>query len=223
MTSEQYKALSVKEFDRAAAKYESGHAGIYEICKKDYPPILAELEKEPFETLLDCGCGTAPMLSLLSERYPERRYTGIDLSPNMIAAARAKELPNASFVLGDCERLPFADNSFDVVICSQSFHHYPDPQSFFNSVFRVLRPGGRLILRDMTMSAPMAWIANHLEMPLIRLLGHGDVRVYTCAEVRKLCENAGLKPETVQWRKGLRLHCVAGKPADETPQKKISS
>ena len=141
-------------FDRAAEKYESGHAGVYELRKKDYPPILEELDKEPFETLLDCGCGTAPMLSLLSERYPERRYTGIDLSPNMIAAARAKGLQNASFILGDCERLPFADDSFDAVICSQSFHHYPDLQAFFNSVFRVLRPGGRLILRDMTMSAP---------------------------------------------------------------------
>ena len=136
----------------------------------------------------------------------------IDLSPNMIAAVRAKGLQNASFILGDCERLPFADDSFDAVICSQSFHHYPDLQAFFNSVFRVLRPGGRLILRDMTMSAPMAWIVNRLEMPLIHLLGHGDVRVYTCAEVRKLCENAGLTPETVQWRKGLRLHCVARKP-----------
>ncbi|MBR0281566.1 MAG: class I SAM-dependent methyltransferase [Oscillibacter sp.] len=143
MTNEQYKALSVKEFDRAAAKYESGHAGVYELCKKDYPPILEELEKEPFETLLDCGCGTAPMLSLLSERYPERRYTGIDLSPNMIAAARAKGLKNASFVLGDCERLPFADNSFDAVICSQSFHHYPDPQSFFNSASSCCRLGSR--------------------------------------------------------------------------------
>ena len=211
MTDEQYKALSVKEFDRAAAKYESGHAGVYELCKKDYPPILEELDKEPFETLLDCGCGTAPMLSLLSERYPERHYTGIDFSTKMLETAKAKGLKNVTLVYGDCERLPFADDSFDAVICSQSFHHYPDPQSFFNSVFRVLRPGGRLILRDMTMSAPMAWIANHLEMPLIHLLGHGDVRVYTCAEVRKLCENAGLTPEAIQWRKSLRLHCVARK------------
>ena len=94
MTDEQYKALSVKEFDRAAAKYESGHAGVYELCKKDYPPILEELDKEPFETLLDCGCGTAPMLSLLSERYPERRYTGIDFSTKMLETAKAKGLKN---------------------------------------------------------------------------------------------------------------------------------
>ena len=212
MTSEQYKALSVKEFDRAAAKYESGHAGIYELCKKDYPPILEELEKEPFETLLDCGCGTAPMLSLLSERWPDRHYTGIDLSPNMIAAARAKQLRNTSFVLGDCECLPFENDRFDAVICSQSFHHYPDPQSFFNSVFRVLRPGGRLILRDMTGPDFIVRIMNRVEMPLANLTGHGDVRGYTCKEVRRLCENAGLIPETVEHRRGFRLHCVARKP-----------
>ena len=45
MTPEEYKKLSVKEFTQAAKIYDSGHAGIYEMCKDDYPPILAELEK----------------------------------------------------------------------------------------------------------------------------------------------------------------------------------
>ena len=48
MTPEEYKKLSVKEFTQAAKIYDSGHAGIYEMCKDDYPPILAELEKESF-------------------------------------------------------------------------------------------------------------------------------------------------------------------------------
>lgn len=212
MTNAQYKALSVQEFDRAAEKYESGHAGIYEMCKKDYPPILAELEKKPFATLLDCGCGTAPMLTLLTERYPDRQYTGIDLSPKMLEAARAKQMKNVTLVYGDCENLPFADNSFDAVICSQSFHHYPDPQAFFWSVFRVLRPGGRFILRDMTVPAVIAWFINHVEMPVVNLLGHGDVRVYTCAQVREMCENAGLCVESVERQRGMRLHCVSTKP-----------
>lgn len=45
MTPEKYKQLSIKEFTQAAKIYDSGHAGIYEMCKDDYPPILAELER----------------------------------------------------------------------------------------------------------------------------------------------------------------------------------
>ena len=68
MKNEEYKKLSISEFTKAAGRYESNHAGIYEMCKKDYPDILEELEKEPFNDLLDAGCGPAPMISLLSEK-----------------------------------------------------------------------------------------------------------------------------------------------------------
>lgn len=64
MTPEEYKKLSVKEFTQAAKIYDSGHAGIYEMCKDDYPPILAELEKEPFCDVLDCGCGTLSLIHI---------------------------------------------------------------------------------------------------------------------------------------------------------------
>ena len=53
MKNEEYKKLSINEFTKAAGRYESNHAGIYEMCKKDYPDILEELEKEPFNDLLD--------------------------------------------------------------------------------------------------------------------------------------------------------------------------
>ena len=45
MKNEEYKKLSISEFTKAAGRYESNHAGIYEMCKKDYPDILEELEK----------------------------------------------------------------------------------------------------------------------------------------------------------------------------------
>ena len=69
-TSESYKQLSVNEFTKAADKYETDEAGVYNICKKDYPDILAEVMKEPFEELLDAGCGTTPMVSLLAKQFP---------------------------------------------------------------------------------------------------------------------------------------------------------
>ena len=55
-TEEQYKALSINEFTRAADHYESKNAGVYNLCKKDYPDILEEIKKEPFQHLLDAGC-----------------------------------------------------------------------------------------------------------------------------------------------------------------------
>ena len=121
-------------------------------------------------------------------------------------------MKNVKLVLGDCEHLPFNENTFDVIICSMSFHHYPDPKSFFDSVYRVLKPDGRLILRDMTGPDILVKLMNLVEMPLVHLFGYGDVRAYTRVEVRKLCENAGLTPEIIEWRKGFRLHCVARKP-----------
>ena len=213
MKNEEYKKLSIKEFTKAAGRYESNHAGIYEMCKKDYPDILEELDKEPFRDLLDAGCGPAPMISLLAEKHPDRHYTGLDLTPAMIEQAKKKNIPNATFVEGDCENFPFEKDSFDAIICSMSFHHYPDPQAFFDSVKRCLRPNGRLILRDVTSdNKVLVWLMNTLEMPLANICGHGDVQVPTRDVVIKCCKKAGLKVEKFEIRKGMRMHCVVRKP-----------
>ena len=90
LTDKQYKELSIKEFTQAAERYEGDQGGIYKLCKHDYPDILAEIEKAPFDSLLDAGCGPAPMLTLLTQKYPEKHYTGIDLTPKMIEVANGK-------------------------------------------------------------------------------------------------------------------------------------
>lgn len=211
-TSQEYKELSKKEFTKAALKYESSHAGIYELCKKDYPDILAEVEKEPFETLLDAGCGPAPMLTLMSEKYPDKHYTGLDLTEAMIEQAKKKNLSNADFVVGDCENLPFPENSFDVIICVNSAHHYPNLQNFFNSAYRVLKPNGRLILRDMTSeNTVVRFLVSHLEMPLANASGHGDVDMLRREECEAGMKKAGLAVEISELRPGMRMHMVARK------------
>ena len=165
-SAEELKQLSVKEFTEAAKIYESGHAGIYEMCKDDYPQMLDELALEPFEDVLDVGCGTGAVLELLHGEYPGKHLTGLDLTPKMIEAARAKQLGNVRFVVGDAEALPFESQSFDAALCSNSFHHYPHPERFFAEAARVLRPGGRLILRDYTSSDFVVWLMNTFELPL---------------------------------------------------------
>ncbi len=211
-TDKEYKEMTVKEFSKAADVYESDRAGIYEICKEDYPYIASELEKEDYHDLLDCGCGTGPMISLLYEKDPGKHYTGLDITPKMIEVGKSKNLQGVDWVVGDCENLPFEENSFDAVICSNSFHHYPNPQDFFNSVKRVLRPGGRLILQDYTAPKVILWLMNHTEMPLSNLAGHGDVKAYSLDEIKELSDNAGLKIEKLEAAKKFRMHLVARKP-----------
>ena len=211
MNAEQYKELSIKEFTKAASIYDSGHAGIYELCKDDYPPILEELEKTDFKDLLDVGCGTGPMIELLSRKYPDKHYTGLDLTPKMIEVANAKNLPNTQFIVGDSENLPFEDESFDVVICANSFHHYPNPRKFFDGVFRVLKPNGRLVLRDYTTNPVMLWLINHVELKLANLFGHGDVCIYPPEQIRAMCKSAGLEVLKLEKGKMFRLHLVTQK------------
>ena len=82
--------MSIKEFTKAAKIYDSGKSGIYEMCKYDYPKVLKELKNghwiaaRPVADVLDCGCGTGPMIEILCEKYPDKLYTGLDLTPEMI-------------------------------------------------------------------------------------------------------------------------------------------
>lgn len=129
------------------------------------------------------------MISLLAKKYPDRHYTGLDLTPAMIEQAKKKNIPNAEFVVGDCENFPFEDNAFDAIICSNSFHHYPDPLAFFKSVQRCLRPGGRLVLRDVTSDNKLLlWFMDKIELPLANLCGHGDVKIATRGLIADCCK-----------------------------------
>lgn len=209
--SKRYKELSIREFTKAAEIYDSGHAGIYEMCKDDYPPILEELKQLQFQNLLDVGCGTGPMIELLTKEYPDKQYTGLDLTPKMIETANAKHLANSTFLVGDSENMPFHDACFDVIICANSFHHYPNPQLFFDGAVRILRPGGTLILRDYTSFRIMVWLMNHVEMPIANLVGHGDVRCYTTDTIKSFVDTAGLSIIKLERQKKMRLHLVARK------------
>ena len=215
MTDEKYKNLSLKEFDRAAEKFDDDDPSVYNMCRRDYPDVLAEAAREPFSDLLDAGCGTGAMLGMCRKEYPGRNYTGVDLSEKMIEAAKKKHISGIRFVTGDCEKLPFADCSFDVVTCSMSFHHYPNPEKFFMSLHRVLRPGGRFILRDMASnSRVIMWLINHIKIPTAnKVMRKGDVHVYSKDDIQKLCDISGMKLELYEVRKGFRLHCVVRKPA----------
>jgi arsenite methyltransferase len=116
---------------------------------------------EPDEDVLDVGCG-AGMDSLVAAQMvgPTGSATGIDMTPEMIAKARGSvaemELGNVTIVEGSAEHLPFDDAAFDVVISNGVIDLIPDKDAVFSEISRVLRPGGRIQLADVTIQNPVS-------------------------------------------------------------------
>jgi|RhiMethySRZTD1v2_1073278.scaffolds.fasta_scaffold00431_52 ubiquinone/menaquinone biosynthesis C-methylase UbiE len=101
--------------------------------------------------VLDVGTGPGVLLVEIGRRRADLRLTGIDLSADMVAAARRNLRAfgeRAEARTADVADLPFPDDSFDVVVSSFSLHHWDHPESAVPEIARVLRPGGRLYVYD---------------------------------------------------------------------------
>lgn len=94
--------------------------------------------------LLDIGCGTGNLLNELRHLGTGADFTGVDLAPAMIEAARAKFGSDAlvTLLVGDAERLPLQDSSYDVVTSSSTFQWLPVLSAAFSEAWRVAAPGG---------------------------------------------------------------------------------
>jgi ubiquinone/menaquinone biosynthesis C-methylase UbiE len=106
--------------------------------------------------LLDVGCGGGQSAFRLKELYPHLHITGIDLSDDMITAARKRALQKGlaiQFKIADAQALPFPDASFDIVFSFGSAKHWPDPLRGLGECWRVLAPAGELLVADATSDA----------------------------------------------------------------------
>ena len=113
--------------------------------------------------LLDVGCGTGTLVSLLARDPLAELLVGLDYAAAMLQRSTQKfahlEQPAAPHALrADAETLPFADASFDVVACCHSFHHYPHQAEVVRGFRRVLRPDGLLVLIDGFRDNVIGWV-----------------------------------------------------------------
>jgi arsenite methyltransferase len=113
------------------------------------------------ERVLDLGSGAGTDSLVAAQMIGEHGHvTGIDMTPEMLAKARAAAAEmgatNVEFVESEAERLPFADTSFDVVISNGVIDMIPDKDAVFAEIFRVLTHGGRIQIADVTIQNPVS-------------------------------------------------------------------
>jgi arsenite methyltransferase len=115
----------------------------------------------PGERVLDLGSGAGTDSLIAAQMVGDNGHvTGVDMTPEMLGKARsaaaAMGVTNVEFVEGEAERLPFADESFDVVVSNGVIDLIPDKDAVFGELHRVLAPGGRLQIADVTIQNPVS-------------------------------------------------------------------
>ena len=206
-----YEALSKKHFDGQAADYDRRDTYYYsrngKISCRD---IAGQIKELPYESLLDVGCGTGFLMELLIKQRPAH-YCGADLSDEMIRVAREKRINGAEFLVSSADKLPYPDETFDIVTCSQSFHHYPYPEEAMLEAKRVLKPGGLYILSDTGIGGIGAWIDNHI---LFKMMKSGDCHTTNRKGIETLMEAAGFAVTDSRQIHGM-IYTVTGKKREK--------
>lgn len=156
-------------------------------------------------TVLDSGTGTARIPILIAQQRPQWQITAIDLADSMLALAH-RNVRQAG--LGDriqlekvdSKQLPYADNSFDVVMSNSIVHHLPDPLPYLRELKRVLRPQGGIFLRDLArpdseaeVDRLVAAIGPEYNAHQAQLFRESLFAAFTIPEVEAMLAEAGLE------------------------------
>jgi ubiquinone/menaquinone biosynthesis C-methylase UbiE/cytosine/adenosine deaminase-related metal-dependent hydrolase len=185
----QDMASPAAAFDAWAEVYDTQPNPLLSLEQRVLIPLLPEIRGVD---ILDTGCGTGRWLAHLAECSP-RRLTGVDISAEMLAAAKRKIKGDCELKLGNCTALPVEEESADLVLSSFVLSYVDDLESYVNEIDRVLRPGGSFLLSDM-----------HPETEALL----GWKRTFTVRDVgMSLCSNNWSLPSIVEafTQRGIRL------------------
>jgi SAM-dependent methyltransferase len=146
------ESTGVSEYVRQTQAFFGCRAGTWDTKFGDdmpaYAAAIAESRIPPGGIVVDVGCGTGRAVPALRESVGSfGRVLAIDLTPEMLVAARARcSTAGAGIVLSDARQLPLADASADGVFAAGLVSHLPDAEAGFRELARITRPGGRLVL-----------------------------------------------------------------------------
>jgi len=157
--------------------------------------IVERAGASPEDTVLDVACG--PGLLVCAFARVVKHATGVDMTPAMVEQARKlqqeKGLTNVTWQTGDVYSLPFPPAQFSIVSSRFAFHHLEEPPKALKEMKRACKPGGRIVVADMSPLPARADALNAAE----KLRDPSHVRALPVDELRGLFEQAGLTTPTI--------------------------
>lgn len=171
-------------YDKVARKFNRTWDGFLASFFKRF--IVKNLELTEQSSVLDIGCANGTLLDMLHKKV-EFYGTGIDISPEMVKVAQELH-PEFNFFAASAQTMPFPDEAFDLMICSASFHHFPNPAAFLTEAKRVLRPDGRLVIAEIRI--PVYDVRKVYNRHIENHSTEGDVKVYGQNELLDLFKQA---------------------------------
>ena len=182
--------INENKWDKWAKSYD-GKGWRYIYLRKCQSGVVSLLDIKENICVLDIGCGTGWALGQIAKLVDGKgSFYGIDLSAKMIEKAKEnfKEQKQFQFMKANAESIPLEDNKFDVIICTNSFHHYLNPDKALKEMYRLLKAEGKVYILDPTVDM---WILK-IVSKLIKLLDPSQVKLYSTKEFKELIIGSGL-------------------------------
>ncbi|MCU0555357.1 MAG: arsenite methyltransferase [Syntrophales bacterium] len=175
------------------------------------PIALASLREG--ETVLDLGSGAGFDCFLAAGRVgPAGKVIGVDMTPEMVGRARENArkdgIENVEFRLGDIEHLPVEDGSVDVIISNCVINLAPDKGRVFREAFRVLKPGGRLMVSDIVLARPLPDVVKNSVAAYVGCVAGASLK----GEYLEAMRQAGFADVAVQSETSFPVDCVTTDP-----------
>lgn len=169
------KEKIMKNFNAQAKEYDTSKSS--QFAKQCYSYVLNILNPIQFNNMLDIGCGTGSLMEKILDEKPQVRSYGLDLSEEMLKVAREKLPKRTELVYGEAEALPYDNKKFEMVVMVDSFNYFVNPEQATKEAYRVLKPGGTLVIADKMVTGFKKYFR--------------DGNNYTEEEVRDFLKNAG--------------------------------
>lgn len=146
-----------------------------ELIQKNYefPALLRMISSRRLDHVLEVGCGNGNATQLIQRHFHPRRIIAVDLDQRMVRIAKKNnKSDNISFQVMDASMLSFADHSFDAVFEFGIIHHVPNWRDCLGELKRVLKPGGELIMEDLSIDSFSGFPGRAYRPLMIHPYGH---------------------------------------------------